>query len=72
VILANVSPMRHRSTWENKQAPIGRTMYTIQETAAWLLIGVSGGFMVGYTVGFREGKAVGIVRGKIMARKALK
>jgi hypothetical protein len=47
-------------------------MYSIQETAAWLLIGVSGGFMVGYTVGFREGKAVGIVRGKIMARKAVK
>jgi hypothetical protein len=44
-------------------------MYTFQETAAWLLIGVSGGFMAGYTFGFREGKAVGIVRGKIMARK---
>ena len=47
-------------------------MYTFGETAAWLLIGVSGGFMVGYTVGFREGKAVGIVRGKIMAGKAVK
>ena len=52
--------------------PSGEQMYTFQETAAWLLIGVSGGFMVGYTVGFREGKAVGIVRGKIMARKAVK
>lgn len=52
--------------------PSGVKMYTFQETAAWLLIGVSGGFMVGYTVGFREGKAVGIVRGKIMARKAVK
>jgi hypothetical protein len=44
-------------------------MYTFQEVAMWMLLGVGIGFVSGYTAGLKEGKREGFIRGKIAARR---
>ena len=44
-------------------------MYTFQEVAMWMLIGVLVGFTAGYTAGLKEGKREGFIRVKIVARR---
>ena len=46
-------------------------MYTLAETAMWMLLGVGIGCTTGYTVGLKEGKREGFIRGKIAARRSL-
>ena len=47
----------------------GAKMYTFQEVAIWMLLGVLTGFIAGYTAGLKEGKREGFIRGKIAARR---
>ena len=46
-------------------------MYTLQEVAMWMLLGVGIGFTSGYAVGLKEGKREGFIRGKIAARRSM-
>jgi len=71
VILDDVSILLHPYGRERNSVALGSgaKMYTFQEVAMWILLGVFLGFIVGYTAGLKEGKREGFIRGKIASRR---